>query len=304
MKNVGNVTVGVDFSDASVAALREAARIAAWGDATLHITHTVSEREIEDRQKFRTIPLDDLLAKVREQLRSFAMGALDTHPAVEFHLSLGQVFPDVLRVVGETGSGLLVMGAYGMGGVPDRTGMVATKCVRKAPVPVLLVRKEHTEPFRRVVACTDFSETAKRASTMAAQIALQDGADFHLLHVHCPPWLNQGFMVYDFVPEIWDAGYQSEYRSGLESQLEGAVESLRSEYPGLSVVSKLLEHSHDAYGIVGYIRERGADLVVLGTRGRTGLKKLLLGTTAERIVSESPCSVLAVKPEGFTYEVG
>ena len=47
----------------------------------------------------------------------------------------------------------------------------------------------------------------------------------------------------------------------------------------------------------------GADLVVVGTRGRTGMKAVLLGTVAERIVRESPCSVLAVKPDGFKYEI-
>ena len=52
-----------------------------------------------------------------------------------------------------------------------------------------------------------------------------------------------------------------------------------------------------------YVEESSADLVVVGTRGRTGMRAILLGTVAERIVRESPCSVLAVKPDDFKYEI-
>jgi len=45
------------------------------------------------------------------------------------------------------------------------------------------------------------------------------------------------------------------------------------------------------------------NIVVVGTRGRTGMRAILLGTVAERIVRESPCSVLAVKPDDFAYEI-
>jgi len=52
------------------------------------------------------------------------------------------------------------------------------------------------------------------------------------------------------------------------------------------------------------VRSSAADLVVVGTRGRTQLKGKLEATTAERVVGEAPCSVLAIKPEDFKYEVG
>ncbi len=58
-----------------------------------------------------------------------------------------------------------------------------------------------------------------------------------------------------------------------------------------------------SYGINEQIDEVNADLVVLGTRGRTGLSVFLLGTTAERIIHDSQCSVYTVKPEGFNYEL-
>jgi nucleotide-binding universal stress UspA family protein len=55
-------------------------------------------------------------------------------------------------------------------------------------------------------------------------------------------------------------------------------------------------------GIFEFLESSGADLVVTGTRGRSWLSGILIGTTAEAIVRDSPCSVLAIKPGGFNYK--
>jgi hypothetical protein len=55
---------------------------------------------------------------------------------------------------------------------------------------------------------------------------------------------------------------------------------------------------------VQYAQGVGADLIVLGTRGRTNLRDLLLGSTAEKVLRDSVCSVLAVHPEGFSHPIG
>jgi nucleotide-binding universal stress UspA family protein len=58
-----------------------------------------------------------------------------------------------------------------------------------------------------------------------------------------------------------------------------------------------------AEAIVDFLKKSGADLAVLGARGRSAMMTWFLGTVAERIVRESPCSVLTVKPEGFRFDV-
>jgi nucleotide-binding universal stress UspA family protein len=57
-------------------------------------------------------------------------------------------------------------------------------------------------------------------------------------------------------------------------------------------------------GITEFVKQVNGDLVVLGTRGRTNLRDMLLGSTAERVVRDAPCSILAVKPEGFEHPLG
>ena len=58
-----------------------------------------------------------------------------------------------------------------------------------------------------------------------------------------------------------------------------------------------------ATGICEHARDHGIDLLTLGTRGRTGLNVLLLGTCAEKVIHSASCSTLAVKPEDFKYEL-
>ena len=66
----------------------------------------------------------------------------------------------------------------------------------------------------------------------------------------------------------------------------------------------LVAHANEAAGIFGFCREIAADLVILGTRGRMRIKAMLTGTTAEHVLRQGTCAVLAVKPKGFRYDLG
>ncbi len=65
----------------------------------------------------------------------------------------------------------------------------------------------------------------------------------------------------------------------------------------------LVESIHTGSGITEFLKERKADLAVVGTKGRSALKVFLIGTTAEQVVAESPCSVLTVKPADFVFDI-
>jgi nucleotide-binding universal stress UspA family protein len=72
---------------------------------------------------------------------------------------------------------------------------------------------------------------------------------------------------------------------------------------GLSVRAEAFEAVNVEWGITDYLGMVKADLVVIGTRGRSPLKTLIMGSIAEHVVCESKCAVLTVKPEGFAYRV-
>ena len=190
------------------------------------------------------------------------------------------------------------MGAFGDRRPEVGIGTVASACVRKSMTDVLLVRDTQPGAFTTVVAAVDFSETSARALARAAQFAAQDGAELHVLHVFSAPWHR---LHYRAPARLAEPHLQKQYRDGLERRLAEAARRVSDAHPGLRVRTSCFEHKGHRSGIVEYAEGASADLIVLGTRGRTNLRDILLGSTAEKALAESHCSVLAVKPGGFEH---
>jgi nucleotide-binding universal stress UspA family protein len=191
---------------------------------------------------------------------------------------------------------LLVLGTRGTEHGPNQIGAVAAKCLRKAPADVLLVREGAHHPFKHIPACVDFSDTSARAVRAAGQIAEGDRASLDCLFIYQSALALSmdygGFMpglplTTDETPELW------------KRDLDTFVQPLLPKSRSLGWRTKVLETMNIRDGIYRHVEESKTDLVVLGTQGKSNLRTLLLGTTAERIVAHAHCSVLAVKPEGF-----
>ncbi|MDA7614273.1 universal stress protein [Verrucomicrobiales bacterium] len=148
----------------------------------------------------------------------------------------------------------------------------------------------------------DFSENSKPAAERAVAIAKQDGASLELLHAFATPFMPDGsslgpsvFMTpLDTAPMI---------EAATKHLQEWADDLVGSSPDKLDIKVTVKEGISTGNVIVNHLRDTKADLAVLGTRGRTALRKLLLGSTAERLIHEAPCSTLAAKPEGFEYEL-
>jgi universal stress protein E len=135
----------------------------------------------------------------------------------------------------------------------------------------------------------DFSPTSLRALKHAAALATQDGAELRVVHVFDPPWAHLHYRM--ATPEATPE-FQRSYRDALERRLKATVEESGVHGATCDVFASEGHRS----GIVEYAGSVRADLLVIGTRGRTNLRDMLLGSTAEKALRESTCSVLAVKP--------
>ena len=144
--------------------------------------------------------------------------------------------------------------------------------------------------IQKILVPTDFSDDAQAAIDSAAEWAAEFGATLHVLHAY-----------FVDVPAVY-GGYGGDFllpadvlepvRQAAESSVVAAVEELRGR--GLTVDGRA--SLGDASGTILAEAERvEADLIVMGTRGLTGLKHVVLGSTAERVVRTAPCPVLTVK---------
>ncbi|HUF61652.1 MAG TPA: universal stress protein [Verrucomicrobiales bacterium] len=302
------ILTGTDYSDISFQALRVAGHLAQSWPARLVALHVIDRSELEDLRAQVDISEETVLERAQPQLDKSVRQMAGPEVNVETELIIGHPFAEILQAAERTGAGLLVLGAHGSGSERDRTGTLATRCVRKAPLPVLLVRENQDFPFRRITACVDFSETSREALLAAVLFARKENAALDILHVRRPPVpgfgdsaVPSGFSVFDIpLPPYQDA---SEYVAHQEQLFSEFLKPVEHALEGVAWNRHSLEDLNPAQAMAAFLRDSGSSVVVLGTRGRTGLRNLLLGSTAEKIIHRAPCSVLAIKPAGFEFQI-
>ncbi len=139
----------------------------------------------------------------------------------------------------------------------------------------------------RILVPVDFSAHARPVLDWAAHMAEEHGSRVLLLHVyHLPVEFQQLEGAY-LPPDFW-----SNVKNEAEQQLGSYAEDLRGR--GLEVEAVVRE-GYPATVIIEEAATQRANLIVIGTHGHTGLKHLLLGSIAERVVQKAPCPVLTVK---------
>jgi len=299
MIQLRSIVVAVDFSPWSAAALGQAIRIAAWNQSTVHPVHfvdvIVAESPAEEMARFQRYAHTDPKAEAQAIWESFRSG-IDGAAALPLEVEIDYPIHGVVRSVRRHAADLLVIGSHGAGQSAGGLGAFALACVRKVPADVLLVRAPHTDRYRHVLACVDFSDTSRLAMEHATLFARQDSAELTALHVFQGPWhiLHYRAPTPQAAPH-----FRQQYADVLRRRLEAFVAGFQSDASPIVLRHQLVDHPHYGSAIAAFANRQAVDLVVLGTRGRTNLRDLLLGSTAERVLRDTQCSILAVKPRGF-----
>lgn len=138
---------------------------------------------------------------------------------------------------------------------------------------------------KHILVPVDYSHSGDAAMAYAASLAREHDAELHLVHVYEQPfaYVDGGFATTP-APSVPPADLESEEAKLNEITPEKGVKFRRRFIVG-----------GPADELVNYAKEAGIDLVVMGTHGRTGLNRLLMGSVAEGVVRRSPCPVLTIK---------
>jgi nucleotide-binding universal stress UspA family protein len=298
-----SVVVGTDFSPCSAVAVGHAIRIAAWSGAPLHVVHVVDTGVVTDSEaaisEYVQGIQDHLVRDARQKWEELA-ARIPGAAALPIEVSVNHRVAAILGHARKHKADLVVLGAFGDRRPDVGLGTVATACVRASTTDVLLVRDTQAGPFNVVVAAVDFSETSARALARAALVAAHDGAELHALHVLDAPWHRLPHLA---PLHAAPARLKQQHREALERRLAEFVRPITDAGKATGLRTALHDSGRHRSGIVEYAGSVSADLIVLGTRGRTNLRDMLLGSTAEKALAESACSVLAVKPSGSDHPV-
>jgi nucleotide-binding universal stress UspA family protein len=291
-----SILVAVDLSESSDEALRQAHERAEAAAGTLTVLHVVPnpmhsnplfphlEREVESSMKARKRRLRN---EVLERVEAVTGRGED---AVEVVVEDGWPHVVIVQQAEQRSADLLVVGSHGSGGgTRFMLGNVAEKVVRHAHGPVLVARPRLGSGV--VLVATDFSDASLAAVEVAVDEARRTPARLSIMHsVDLSPGLlaglelSTGVMAYGAPPAI-----PAELREAVDDRLSGAMALQGAEG------ERIVAEGPPATAIVHTAAELHADLVVVGTVGRTGLPRLLLGSVAEAVVRDAPCSVLVAR---------
>lgn len=146
---------------------------------------------------------------------------------------------------------------------------------------------------RRILFCTDFSENSKPALRVAIDYARTLGSELVIFHV-----INSSQLGYPSLEQGMPVDIQAALENIQESvnkALELIVKECRDSVESVRSASKI---GSPAYEIARFAEENAISLIVMGTRGLTGLKHILMGSTAENVVRIADCPVLTVRSGG------
>ena len=184
----------------------------------------------------------------------------------------------------ETGAELLALGTRGRSGLAHVVlGSVAERVARLAPCPVLTVHAEvpAPRPLRKLLVPTDFSPHAGRALQLAREL-VEPGGELVLAHA-IPAVMGPGEPEMPLPDPRSEAWARAEFAK-LAQQLGGVTARLDTRFgaPDSAVLAAAAEHQVDA--------------IAMGTRGRTGLAHVLLGSVAERVIRRASLPVITARP--------
>ncbi|MFM8411750.1 MAG: universal stress protein [Alphaproteobacteria bacterium] len=293
------ILAAVDFSETGDGAARWAAEVAATHGASLVLFHALAPAMPADpAPEFLPLPArfyDDLSDAARAHLARLSAELAPRCPRVETAIEIGPASATILTAARRFAADLVVAGTRGLTGWKKLLlGSTAAQVVRGAECPVLVVHPEDAGTPRRirtVLVPTDFSEDATRAVEAAIRI-LGRGRDERIVLLHA-------FHVpIEFVAPL-PAPVLLDDRSQAHTTARIATEKIASRVreSGLGVEIRVVE-GYPPEEIVRAARDTGADLVAMGTHGRSGWKRLVLGSTAERVLPSAPCPVLTVQRQG------
>jgi nucleotide-binding universal stress UspA family protein len=240
----------------------------------------------------------------RRRLEEIVARHVENDLRVEVVAVAGTPFLEVIRQVLRGENDLVIVNAEG--GARSWFGSTVTHLLRKCPCPVWVLRPEPLDRYRRILAAVEANPEDeareglnRRILEVATSLARLQDADLH-------------------IASAWSVVGEAAIRSRIGIPPEKLEEIMQqAEHESRSRLDRLLDEvdtsdleleTHIAHGSPGVLipeigREIQTELIVIGTVGRTGIAGLLIGNTAESILSDVECPVLAIKPDGFRTPV-
>lgn len=283
--------VATDLSSRAAKAIARAVQLAEEHSVTLTVLHVLIEAAGYEARN------QQIALKIEEDLRRKLEALFPQRGStVTIHVLTGTPFVEMIRRAREEAADLILVGAHGADFLKDLLfGTTAEKIVRKGDRSVLVVKQTTRRPYRRVLVPVDFSDHSRHALEFALRLAPH--AEFHALHVYSG---FEGMLRRADITNSEIVRYERHLAKEARQQMEAFMRSIDR---GSKPIRSEVWNGRARREITTVARRLRADLMAVGTTGRTGLPYILLGSVAEHVMREAPCDVLVVRSGSLRFEL-
>lgn len=280
------ILAATDFSTRSNRALRQAGLLAQASSAGLAIVHVVDDDQPKPLVEMETLEAERILA---EQISVMAeLRGVDCRAIVVG----GAPFTGILQTASSVEADLIVMGTHRRHILRDIfVGTTVERVIRTGPFPVLMVNNEAQHRYENVVAPIDMSEPSANALLKASNAGVMAGVQTTLLHAFFP--MAKGKMFIAGANEASINEYVAEARERARDELVAFLVANGLHDRGWTM---RLEEGAPGEAISRVVKELRPDLLIMGTHGRSGLLKALIGSVTEEALRSLDVDILAVPP--------
>jgi nucleotide-binding universal stress UspA family protein len=318
MKRFKNLVYLAENDVPQEAAMARAVSLATNNQARLSVIDVVRELPAAPEAP-RGVPDATELTSARIEARRAELEALVAphrdQVEIQVDVLVGRKYLEAIRRVLGAGHDLLVKPAEDPGWADRLLGSEDMHLLRKCPCPVWLLKPDEKPDYGCILAAVDLEPDVEDPEEqalnrlileLASSLALSDFAQLHVIHVWDAPEAAF-FASWSDDPDATEARFTEGKGARHGAALRGLLEGLRG-HVGEEAYAYLAPQIHMPRGLakkeIPALAERlGADLMVMGTVARAGIAGLIMGNTAESILHDVHCSILAVKPPGFVSPV-
>jgi universal stress protein E len=302
-----------DVRSRSSGTLRKAAKLARALDAKLELFHAIAEPVVLDSpvlanqsaEKFETRERLRYLKRLESLAAPLRRNGLEVSTAVDWDYPAHEA---LIRRARHARADLIIAERHVSRHVaPWLLRYTDWELLRQSPVPVLLIKTSRQYDSPKVLAAIDpqhaFAKTARLDDEilgLGARICTGTRGQLHAVHAYVPNLLGMSPKELS-AP---DASFKISTHAATLAKAKFDKALRKSRLGKLSPARRHLVVSHAVDAIPTLARKLGCDLVVMGAISRSGLKRLAIGNTAERLLDDLPCDLLIVKPPGFVTSVG
>ena len=316
MKQIASILFVADASIDDSAALQQALSVANENQAKLTVA---SVMEVSSKQKhgsggtFDQV-LDTMLKQRHEDLESMLSQVEHADADTEIKVLKGKVFIEIIREVIDKKHDLLIKSVEPIERLTQHFTSTDMKLLRKCPCPVWIIKSAQQQGYREILAALDYDphepETEalnKEILDTAISLALSDFAELHVIHAWRMPHESfyrsprSGFSSAEVDSMVKEE--EEQRRLWLTELVQQRCSKLDDEAAAYLKPQIHLIEGTAGQAVPELAEKLGAELIVMGTVGRTGVAGLIIGNSAESILQKIRSSVLAIKPQGFVSPV-